>query len=107
MHKFIFSTALFAALVLNGFAQVSKPVALCTEMPNIMQQYYADVTALNRVYVVNGAPEKAQRYRKQAEDYRALVNDITFTCLPNGCIADYVLFRRDLQEAVVTAAVEA
>ena len=89
------------------FAQLSKEYVPCNDMPNIMQNYYADVTALNRVYIVDGSPEKRERYKKLAEDYLSRLNKITFNTLPQGCKADYVLFKRDLNEAVFHANTEA
>ena len=92
---------------LNSFAQVNKEYVPCNDMPNIMQNYYADVTALNRVYIVDGSPEKRERYKKLAENYLGKLNDIKFSSLPQGCKADYVLFKRDLNEAVFQADTEA
>ena len=92
---------------LNSFAQVNKEYVPCNDMPNIMQNYYADVTALNRVYIVDGSPEKRERYKKLAENYLGKLNDIKFSSLPQGCKADNVLFKRDLNEAVFQADTEA
>lgn len=72
----------------------------CNEMPVIMQDYRADVRALNRVYIVNGSPEKRNRYKKLASDYVSKLADIDFNKLPQGCKADYVLFRRDLMKTI-------
>jgi hypothetical protein len=107
MRKLISISALLTAISFYSFAQISKTYVPCNEMPNIMQQYYADVTALNRVYIVNGSPEITARYKKLAEDYINLLNNISFTSLPQGCKADYVLFKRDLQEAVHDANTQA
>src|SRR5215217_5361511 len=107
MRKFIFIAVLSAAFSLHGAAQISKTYVPCNEMPNIMQQYYADVTALNRVYIVDGSPEKTARYKKLAEDYIKMLNGIAFASLPQGCKADYVLFKRDLQETTFDATTQA
>jgi len=76
-------------------------------MPNIMQNYYADINALNRVYIVEGSPEKRERFKKVAEDYISRLNKIAFNILPQGCKADYILFKRDLDETVFQANKEA
>ena len=79
----------------------------CNDMPNIMQNYYADVTALNRVYIVEGSPEKRERFKKLAEEYISKLNKVAFSGLPQGCKADYILFKRDLGENVFQADEEA
>lgn len=88
-------------------AQMSAAYVPCNEMPNIMQSYYADVIALNRVFIVDGSPEKRERLKKLAEDYISKLKQISFKALPQGCKADYVLFKRDLDENVFQANAEA
>jgi len=61
-----------------------------------MQNYYADITALNKVYIVDDSPEKRERYKKLAEDYISKLNQLDFNALLQGCKADYILFKRDL-----------
>ncbi|MEO6721499.1 MAG: DUF885 family protein [Ferruginibacter sp.] len=89
------------------FAQMNKDYVPCNDMPNIIQNYYADVTALNRIYIVNGSPEKRERYKKLATDYIDRLGKLSFTSLPQGCQADYVLFKRDLEETVFEGGTEA
>jgi len=107
MHKIIFVAVLLVVSVLSLPAQMNATYVPCNDMPNIMQNYYADVTALNRVYIVDGSPEKRERYKNLAEDYLTRLNKISFGTLPQGCKADYVLFKRDLNEAVFRANIEA
>ena len=52
MRKVIFITALFLVVFLSLNAQMGKEYVPCNDMPQIMQNYYADLTALNRVYIV-------------------------------------------------------
>ncbi len=89
------------------FSQMKADYVPCNEMPNIMQAYNADINALNRVYVAQGSPEMRERYKKMAEDYLSKLATINFSSLPQECKADYVLFKRDLNEAVHQANVEA
>ncbi|MEP7144297.1 MAG: DUF885 family protein, partial [Ferruginibacter sp.] len=107
MRKLIFLTVLSATFSFTLSAQVNKDYVPCNDMPNIMQNYYADVTALNRVYIVTGSPEKRERYKKLAQDYIDRLSQISFTSLTQGCQADYVLFKRDLAETVSQAEAEA
>lgn len=88
-------------------AQMSMKYVPCNDMPNVMQNYYADVIALERVYIVKGSPEKRERYKKLSEDYLSKLKGIDFNSLPQECKADYVLFKRDLNEEVYRANKEA
>ena len=105
--KFFYPVLLFFILSADVYGQNKAEYIPCVEMPAIMQNYYADVTALNRVYIVNGSPEKRERYKKLAEDYIVKVNAISFDQLSQGCKADYVLFKRDLEESIFSAGIEA
>jgi len=106
-YKIALLLVLFAFWSLHLFAQVNKEYVPCNDMPNIMQTYYADVTALYRVYIVDGSPEKRERYKKLAEDYLIKVEKLDFNSLSQGCKADYILFKRDLEETVYQYDVEA
>ncbi|MEO7767392.1 MAG: hypothetical protein ABIS01_08200, partial [Ferruginibacter sp.] len=107
MCKLSFTTILSIAFSISLCAQMNTDYVPCNDMPNIMQGYYADVTALNRVYIVNGSPEKRERYKKLAQDYINKLNLLSFASLPQECQADYVLFKRDLAETVFQAEIEA
>ena len=107
MHKLILVATLFVSASLSLPAQMNKEFVPCNDMPNIIQNYYADIAALNRVYIVNGSPEKNERYKKLTEDYINRLNLINFSNLPQGCKADYILFKRDLNETVFQANTEA
>lgn len=84
-------------------AQSGKEYVPCSEMPDIINAYHADVTALDRVYIVNGSPEKTGRYKLLAEDYLSKIEKLHFSNLPLGCKVDYILFKRDLAESVFQA----
>ena len=107
MRKVFCNIALFFLAGPLLHAQMNATYVPCNEMPNIMQNYYADVSALNRVYIVEGSPEKRERFKKVAEDYISRLNKIAFNILPQGCKADYILFKRDLDETVFQANKEA
>jgi Bacterial protein of unknown function (DUF885) len=105
MRSLFFIVLLSCCSRLN--AQLNPNYVPCNEMPNIIQTYYADVMALDRVYIVEGSPELRDRYKKLAADYLTRLQQINMAALSQGCKADYVLFKRDLQEAVVQAGAEA
>lgn len=80
--------------------QMNKDYVPCNEMPNIMDSYYTDRMQLDRVYVVDASPEKRERYKKLATEYLQKLAAIRFADLSQGCKADYILFKRNLNEAV-------
>ena len=102
--SFVFIAMLYAAI---ASGQIVKDYVPCNDMPNIISTYYADVTALDRVYIVTGSPEKRERYKKLAQDYIDKLKNISFNALSKGCQADYVLFKRDLQSEIYDATQEA
>lgn len=105
MHKFISCCCVvLCAVTLN--AQINKSYVPCNDMPNIIQNYYADIMALDRVYIVDGSAEKRERYKKVAVEYLGRLKQLDFNDLPQECKADYILFKRDLNEAVHNAEVE-
>src|SRR5882757_3107035 len=107
MLKSCFLFCIIAACAVCLHAQINKNYVPCNDMPNIMQNYYADIWALNRVYIVDGSPEKRERYKKVAVEYLGRLKQLDFNSLPQECKADYILFKRDLNEAVYDAETEA
>jgi hypothetical protein len=88
-------------LLLNWYtiaAQTGNEFIPCREMPAILQQFYADYTALNRIYTIEYAPEKRERYKIFAQDYERKLEAIPFNALSQGCKVDYLLFHRDLED---------
>jgi Bacterial protein of unknown function (DUF885) len=100
MRKLTAAVLTFIFFVQHSTAQLTSTYVPCNTMPNIMQSYYADVDALNRVYFVVGSPEMSNRYKKLAEDYATKLDKLDFLQLPQGCKADYVLFKRNLNGAI-------
>jgi len=107
MRKIIVALLFLVSCALQSTAQMSKDYVPCNSMPNIMQHYDADVNALNRVYIVDGSPEKRERYQQLAADYLVKLNKLDFGGLTQGCKADYILFKRDLEETIRTLKKEA
>jgi len=107
MRTLILSTIVFFIAALPAQAQMNKDFVPCNEMPNIIQNYYADITALDRVYVAEGSPEIRERYKKLQSEYLERLEKINFASLTQGCKADYILFKRDLKEAIYQAGTEA
>lgn len=82
------------------YAQKDKGDNPGVSLLNSIHNYEADVTALDRVYIVRGSPEKRERYKKLAEDYLSQLQKLPFASLSTESKADFVLFKRDLNEEV-------
>ena len=100
MRTRLLSTLIICITALQLQAQMNKEYVPCNDMPNIIQNYYADIMALDRVYVAEGSPEIRERYKKVQEEYLARLEKINFASLPQGCKADYILFKRDVKEQI-------
>jgi hypothetical protein len=62
---------------------------------------------LLQVAAVKLSPEKRERYKQLAVDYISKLKVLEFNSLPQGCKADYILFKRDLDEIVYQSEQEA
>lgn len=115
MKKIIYTLLLlFATNCFNTKikAQVSKDAFVpCQEMPSLIQQYGVDSRVLIRYYspTVNnagsrfggdaiGSPEKNKRLQQLANDYLQKLSALNFKSLSQECKADYILFKRDVEE---------
>ena len=107
MHRISFIILLLLAFASSIRAQLNSVFVPCNEIPNLIQNYYADIKALDNVFVAEGSPEIRERYNKLAADYLKKLDNLDFKSLPQGCKADYVLFRRDLNEVQFNADKEA
>ena len=114
--------ACLALTTTNSTAQISPdPYVPCQEMPNLMQNYEADLRALTRFYTstfygnryqgyggVQGAsPEVRARFDSLYQEYLAKTEALDFNSLPQECKVDYILFKRDLKEELRASAEEA
>lgn len=100
MLKKLFFSAIICLGFIPVFSQSAQQYVPCNAMPLIMQNYHADIMALDRVYIVIGSPEKRERYKSVANDYLSRLKKIDFDQLPQECKADYILFKRDLNNTV-------
>ena len=106
----------------GAVAQISPQAYVpCQEMPNLMQNYEADLRALTRFYTsafygsryqggggIDGAsPEIRARFDSLYREYLGKVEAIDFNGLPQECKVDYILFKRDLKEQLRASAEEA
>ncbi|TRZ45088.1 DUF885 family protein [Robertkochia solimangrovi] len=91
----------------------------CQEMPFLIQNYQADRQVLNNFYNPAGRsdnrwrnqsavsyPEKSERIDRLSYDYLQKLETLDFEGLTQECQADYILFKRDLEEALRQSEVE-
>ncbi|HMF71298.1 MAG TPA: DUF885 family protein [Flavitalea sp.] len=107
-----------------SFSQSNNDYVPCQEMPNLMQNFNADYRVLIRFYTPTvgntggrggfgapdagvGSPEKRERLGKLYAGYIQKLEALNFNSLSQECKADYILFKRDLDEKVKLAAKEA
>jgi len=125
IRQLIKSYCLTAVLLLSStssFSQSAGSFVPCQEMPAIMQEYNADFQVLNRFYspAVQGfsvggggrqsagsSPEKRERLNKLSREYLVRLDQLDFDGLSQECKADYILFKRDLNEKIRLADLDA
>ena len=127
MHNHFFLRKLFCLATLFlittfCFAQSKDEYVPCGEMPNLMQNYNADNSALERFYTPsdnnspfgyyggnNGAdsPEKRERMEKLYKEYLQKLAQMDFNKLSQECKVDYILFKRDLNAKLKISATKA
>ncbi len=67
-------------------------------VPDIMQQYDADLGSLRRFYVITNSPERWKRFEKLDKDYQSELQQLDFGKMPVGEKVDYILFNRNLED---------
>ena len=77
-----------------------------SEVNNLMVEYDADHGSLQRFYFITNAPERRERLKKLALDYRARLEQLPFEPLNTGARVDYILFARNLQQEIKTLETE-
>jgi uncharacterized protein (DUF885 family) len=119
--RLICTVILAAGLIpVRTSAQLSPEACVpCQEMPNLMDNYSADVRAVVRYYtssffgsrnegnVSGGSPEKRARLDLLNHEYLDKLGGLDIRNLPQECKVDYILFKRDLTERLRQSAGEA
>lgn len=106
MKKFTFRLLLlWALLLISGVSVIrAQPNPLSgvnpqtSDVHHLITQYEADYGSLSRFYIVNGSPERRERFEKLTHDYLAQLQKLDFNRMNTDSRVDYILFRRDLQE---------
>lgn len=79
----------------------------CEEIPELMVNYEADYRSLSIAYILRTSPERRARFEKLYNNYLDRLEELDFDSLPQECQADYILFKRDLEENIRLSGVQA
>ncbi len=104
----------FGIILLTGspkaLAQPTPPGGIMpqsSDVHHLITQYEADYGSLSRFYVINGSPERRERFQKLTSEYLDQLQKLDFDRMNTDSRVDYILFRRDLQENLQKLAQEA
>ena len=103
MQKISFVLIAIFGLLTTAYAQNKTTPDVSDQLINTMHQYEVDVQALNRVYFIKASPEKRERYKRLANDYLSKISSVPFQSLTQEGKADFVLFKRDLDQDIYKA----
>lgn len=84
----------------QGMAQNGGLYQQTSEVNNIMVQYDADRGSLSRFYAVESSPDRRQRLQQLQHDYLKQLQQLKFESLTVGARVDYLLFKRNMEEAL-------
>lgn len=71
-----------------------------SDVHHLLIQYEADYGSLNRFYTITGSPERRERFQTLTNDYLTRLGKLDFDKMATDSRVDYILFRRDLQQAL-------
>ncbi|MBA4056124.1 MAG: DUF885 domain-containing protein, partial [Marivirga sp.] len=104
MNRFFRNTFIVIALHLSsGIFQVNAqgiPESLAkqvTEVAPLIIQFHADEGSLQRFYFIQNSPERRERFKSFYQDYLARLEKLPFESMSTGGRADYILFKRNLE----------
>lgn len=81
----------------GNFKETDQPNPQLTDL---LLNYQADQGSLSRFYFVENAPERRERLKTLVKDYELRLPKINFNSLNTGSKVDYILFNRNLKEAL-------
>lgn len=77
-----------------------------TEVYSLMVNFQADRGSLERFYFIPNSVERRERFKQFYNDYKQKLDQLPFDQLSTGGRVDYLLFRRDLDDALFRLSVE-
>lgn len=98
---------LTSIVLLLGCTLHAQPLAdTPTEVYSLMVNFQADRGSLERFYFIPNSAERRERFKQFYNDYRQKLDQLSFDQLSVGGKVDYLLFRRDLDDALFRLSVE-
>lgn len=104
MKKLIYTISILFAVI--HLSAQSSLLLQTSEVHNLLVNYEADRGSLFRFYTITNSPERRERLKTFYTDYLNRLQQLSFENLSQGGKVDYVLFKRDLQEALYQLSVE-
>lgn len=98
--------ALSILMLGRASAQEGDEFVPCQVMPQLITNYDADLASLRIAYTVEYSPERRARFEKLDRDYLDRLSKVDFNSLSQECQVDYILFKRDREEALRLAQAE-
>ncbi|WP_243732599.1 DUF885 family protein [Pedobacter metabolipauper] len=75
-------------------------IAQINSVAPFMSEYQADRMLLRKFYTIETAPETSERLQSLFKEYLKKIDELDFNQMNNGSKADYILFKRDLNESL-------
>lgn len=97
---------LLISLSFSGFTQPSSLYLQTSEVHNLMVNFEADRGSLMRFYTIQNSPERRERLKQFYTDYFRRLEQLPFENFSQGGKVDYILFKRNLEEALYELSVE-
>jgi uncharacterized protein (DUF885 family) len=100
---------LFVLLLGLSFTGLAQPATLylqTSEVHNLMVHFEADRGSLMRFYSIQNSPERRERLKQFYTDYLKRLEQLPFENFSQGGKVDYILFKRNLEEALYELSVE-
>lgn len=96
MRKY-FTTLIALSFFVCSFSQPSSNSAI--NLPQLIQQYNADVEDLNKVYIFKSSPEYFERFKQYYDSFLQGLSNLPFENLPVSDKVDYLLLKRNITSA--------
>ncbi len=105
MKKYLLSlSVLFMGL--TATAQSNLLYRQTSEVHHLMVNFEADRGSLMRFYSIANSPERRERFKQFYTDYLKQLEQLPFETFSQGGKVDYILFKRNLEEALYQLSVE-
>ncbi|GIV37046.1 MAG: X-Pro dipeptidyl-peptidase [Cyclobacteriaceae bacterium] len=91
---------------LTGVAQTGLLFRQTSEVHHLMVNFEADRGSLMRFYTIANSPERRERLKEFYTSYLKQLEELPFETFSQGGKVDYILFKRNLEDALYQLSVE-